>query len=128
MTLLERVPSSHCAVVQALLISSEEGDQILRHEKYNLLNRRGEWGQNLPPKLGVEEQVTEAEKRKSTGGSTGGTGSTGQSSKRCKTESNMIMQGNQDPPSGTGGETLVQSGSRSFDIPDLEVCKILPPL
>ena len=35
----------------------EEGDQILRHEKYNLLNRRGEWGQNLPPKLGVEEQV-----------------------------------------------------------------------
>ena len=28
---------------------AEEAEQIVRHEKANLLNRRGEWGQNLPP-------------------------------------------------------------------------------
>ena len=45
---------------------AEEADQILRHggEGFNLRNRKGEWGQNLAPKLSVEDQVEDIELKK----------------------------------------------------------------
>ena len=37
-----------------LLRQQGEAEQIRRHEKFNLLNRKGECGQNLPAKLSLE--------------------------------------------------------------------------
>ena len=38
---------------------AEEANEITKHSDKHILNRRGEWGQNLPPKLSLEatEQV-----------------------------------------------------------------------
>ena len=38
----------------ALQRQATEAHHITLNENNNLLNRRGEWGQNLPPKLVVE--------------------------------------------------------------------------
>ena len=40
-----------------------EGHHIALNEKQNLINRRGEWGQNLPPKMIIEGQEQTIGKR-----------------------------------------------------------------
>ena len=42
-------------VSRNLLRQASEAIEIGKHKEFNVINRRGEWGQNLPPKLTVED-------------------------------------------------------------------------
>ena len=43
---------------------ANEANEIDKHKHLNVINRRGEWGQNLPPKLCVEGQENGPQNRK----------------------------------------------------------------
>ena len=56
-----------CYPRSALLRQATEAHQIGLNSSNNVLNRRGEWGQNIPPKLvleGSEEAKTGANKKR----------------------------------------------------------------
>ena len=42
-------------VSRNLIRQASEAIEIGKHKDFNVINRRGEWGQNLPPKLTVED-------------------------------------------------------------------------
>ena len=44
-----------------LMRKVSEGTRIQEMEGWNLPNRRSEWGQNLPPKLVVDDQIGDVE-------------------------------------------------------------------
>ena len=75
---------------------AEEAEQILRHESANLLNRRGEWGQNLPPKLSIEDQSQDDKGKRKTGPR--GSDKPKANKRRKCNEAQEEVKGTHDPP------------------------------